>query len=189
MTLVTDGTWKTADNPGANWHNRPLDTRNWPAAEVLGDYGMAPWGKLKFAHADPAAALVSAHGFRVDKPVRRATLYATGAGDLRRPPERPPRQRRLVQPRLDRLHQAGLLPRLRRDRPGPARRQRPGGDPRRRLVQRLRRLRQEARPLRHASRGSARSLHLELADGTTADIVTGPGLEGVHRPDPARPTS
>src|SRR5262249_45725789 len=48
-TLVTDGSWKTLENPGDNWHDRALDTRDWPAAEVLGDYGIAPWGRLKFA--------------------------------------------------------------------------------------------------------------------------------------------
>ena len=54
--------------------------------------------------------------FTADKPVARATLYATGARHLRPVPQRQARQRRVLHPRLDRLHQARLLPRLRRDR-------------------------------------------------------------------------
>jgi alpha-L-rhamnosidase len=79
-TLVTDGSWKTLEDPGANWHNRALDTRDWPVAEVLGDYGIAPWGKLKFPNLvlPPPAYLRTS--FHVDRPVYRATLYATGLG-------------------------------------------------------------------------------------------------------------
>jgi alpha-L-rhamnosidase len=79
-TLVTDGSWKTLADPGAYWHNRALDTSGWPLAGVLGEYGMAPWGKLKFAHLvlpPPSYLRTSLH---VDKPVRRAVLYATGLG-------------------------------------------------------------------------------------------------------------
>ena len=80
ITLATDGTWKTRDDPGANWHDRPLDTRDWPAAEVLGDYGMAPWGKLKFASLILPPPSYLRTRFRIEKPVRRATLYATALG-------------------------------------------------------------------------------------------------------------
>jgi alpha-L-rhamnosidase len=80
ITLTTDGTWKTLDNPGANWHDRLLDTRDWPKAEVLGDYGMAPWGKLKFATLILPPPSYLRTRFHVEKPVRRATLYATALG-------------------------------------------------------------------------------------------------------------
>jgi alpha-L-rhamnosidase len=80
ITLTTDGTWKTTDNPGANWHDRPLDTRAWPTVEVLGDYGMAPWGKLKYANLILPPPSYLRTGFKIEKPVRRATLYATALG-------------------------------------------------------------------------------------------------------------
>ena len=80
FTLVTDGTWKTTDNPGANWHDRALDTQNWPAAEVLGDYGMRPWGKLEFAHLILPPPSYLRTSFYIVKPIRRATLYATALG-------------------------------------------------------------------------------------------------------------
>jgi hypothetical protein len=27
ITLISDGSWKTSDDPGANWHNRTLDIK------------------------------------------------------------------------------------------------------------------------------------------------------------------
>ena len=79
-TLVSDDRWKATDQPGANWHDRPLDTGPWPASRVLGDYGAAPWGRLKSARLvlPPPAYLRT--NFRVGKPVRAATLYATALG-------------------------------------------------------------------------------------------------------------
>ncbi|MFO0909229.1 MAG: hypothetical protein U0794_12915 [Isosphaeraceae bacterium] len=35
ITKITDGTWRTLQSPGANWHDRVLDTRDWPAAAVV----------------------------------------------------------------------------------------------------------------------------------------------------------
>jgi alpha-L-rhamnosidase len=80
LTLVTDGSWKSLGNPGANWHNRAIDLAELPAAEAVAAYGDKPWGKLRFARLPlpPPALLRTA--FRVAKPVTRATLYATALG-------------------------------------------------------------------------------------------------------------
>jgi alpha-L-rhamnosidase len=80
ITLVSDGSWKTSDNPGAYWHNRAIDAKDWPAALVLGDYGMAPWGKLKFAKLVLPPPPYLRTTFKVGQPVKRATLYATALG-------------------------------------------------------------------------------------------------------------
>ena len=80
ITLVSDDSWKTTDNPGANWHNRALATNDWPAAQVLGDYGMAPWGKLRFAKLVLPPPSYLRTSFQVNKPVKRAILYATALG-------------------------------------------------------------------------------------------------------------
>ena len=116
---------------------------------MLGDYGMAPWGKLKFAHLVLPPPSYLRTRFRVEKPVRRATLYATGLGifDVHL------NGRRVS----DDWFNPGWTDYTKRvyyraydvTEPGPRRRERPRRDPRRRLVQRLRRLRQEARSLRH----------------------------------------
>ena len=46
--IVTDGTWKalpgTPSAPPAGWNTAGFDDSSWPAADVQGPYGMAPWG-------------------------------------------------------------------------------------------------------------------------------------------------
>ncbi len=78
--LVTDASWKSVNHPGSNWHNRPLDTRNWPAASIEGDYGAAPWGRLKLATLTLPPPVYSRTEFTLAKPIRRATLHATALG-------------------------------------------------------------------------------------------------------------
>jgi alpha-L-rhamnosidase len=79
-TLVSDASWKSLGDPGANWHKRSIDLAALPAAEVVGAYGDAPWGKLKFARLVlPPPALLRTT-FQVSRPVRQATLYATALG-------------------------------------------------------------------------------------------------------------
>lgn len=79
FTHITDGAWKSAANPGANWHNRALDVSDWPAARVLGGHGVAPWGKLKAGLILPPPVYLRT-AFAVEKKIARATLYATGLG-------------------------------------------------------------------------------------------------------------
>src|ERR1039458_8839501 len=47
-TLVTDGTWRATDQGGANWHNRPIGSTEWPACQGIGPAGCQPWGELKY---------------------------------------------------------------------------------------------------------------------------------------------
>ena len=46
--IVTDGTWKalpgTPASPPDGWNTASFDDSSWPAANVLGGYGTAPWG-------------------------------------------------------------------------------------------------------------------------------------------------
>ena len=47
-TIVTDGTWMalpgTPASPPDGWNTASFDDSSWPAANVLGAYGIAPWG-------------------------------------------------------------------------------------------------------------------------------------------------
>ena len=79
FTCVTDEKWKTLDKPGANWHNRDLDSAAWPAARVLGAHGCEPWGKLQAGLVLPPPVYLRT-AFALEKKVARATLYATGLG-------------------------------------------------------------------------------------------------------------
>lgn len=76
----TGESWKTTDTIGEDWMTRSLDVSNWPAARVLGDYGVEPWGKLESAGTFIPPATYFRKDFRIDKPVTRATLYATALG-------------------------------------------------------------------------------------------------------------
>ena len=77
---MADDHWKSEANPWAYWHDRPLNTTDWPRVEVVGEYGAAPWGKLKFANLllPPPSHLRTA--FQATKPVQRATVYAPALG-------------------------------------------------------------------------------------------------------------
>lgn len=76
----TGDSWKSTDQPGQDWMNDPLDTSSWPAARVLGDYGMQPWGKLRATEIFVPPATCLRGEFRLDRPVARAMLYVTALG-------------------------------------------------------------------------------------------------------------
>jgi alpha-L-rhamnosidase len=80
LTLVTDGSWKSSGDPGANWHNRDLDTSTWPNSQVLGDFGVAPWGKVSLATLTLPPPVYLRTKFELAKPVKSAILSATGLG-------------------------------------------------------------------------------------------------------------
>jgi alpha-L-rhamnosidase len=80
LTQVTDGSWKSRDTFGDDWLKEPLDAAPSLAVRVVGDYDVEPWGKLKFSgmFLPPAAYLRTR--FHADKPLARATLYVTALG-------------------------------------------------------------------------------------------------------------
>jgi hypothetical protein len=50
VLTVTDGTWKASNKPAAGWDQPGFNDAAWPAAQVLGDVSMAPWGgKMNYA--------------------------------------------------------------------------------------------------------------------------------------------
>jgi alpha-L-rhamnosidase len=55
LDLMTDGSWKTSQNPSAGWEQAGFNDGIWPAAADLGAYGMAPWN-ANVAAPDNAAA-------------------------------------------------------------------------------------------------------------------------------------
>jgi alpha-L-rhamnosidase len=80
MSVVSDGKWRGTDKLMDNWDSRKLAIENWPACRVLGEYGCAPWGKAKESGLLLSPPPHLRHAFRVDKPVRRAVVYATALG-------------------------------------------------------------------------------------------------------------
>ena len=100
----------------------------------------------------PAAAVAQELYERQARPPGDAVR--DGAGPVRPAPQRPPRRRRGARARLDRLPQACLLPRLRRDRPRAERRERARHGAGRRLVRGPRRLRPPPTGRSRSSRAS-----------------------------------
>ncbi len=80
ITRVTDDSWRSTDQPGKDWLKWPFDTKGWPNARRVGDYGVDPWGKLKLAGELLPPPSYLRKQFRIDKPVLRATLYGTALG-------------------------------------------------------------------------------------------------------------
>lgn len=79
-TLVTDGTWRchpTPDGAPAGWEQPDVDATGWPLAEAFGVHGDPPRGREPVTYR-PSPYLRRA--FHVDRPVRRARLYATALG-------------------------------------------------------------------------------------------------------------
>ena len=76
FTLVSDETWRATDKTSANATNKSA----WSACRVLGEHGIAPWGKLKAVGKIQPPAVYLRTQFTVSKPVVRATLYGTALG-------------------------------------------------------------------------------------------------------------
>ena len=77
---VTDGSWKCLANPGDDWLKAPLDYAALPAVRVVADYGAEPWGRIKFSKTFLPPPSYLRTQFSVDKPLAHATLYATALG-------------------------------------------------------------------------------------------------------------
>jgi alpha-L-rhamnosidase len=81
--IVSDDTWRTSVAASPEWMNTDFNAESWPPAQVLGAYGSEPWGKVNVTLDElflpPAQFLRKT--FVVDKPIRRATAYASALGN------------------------------------------------------------------------------------------------------------
>ncbi len=77
---VTKAAWQSTDHFSDDWLTVPLDPSVLPAVRVVGDYGAKPWGKLQLNDTFLPPATFLRREFLVEKPVARATLYATALG-------------------------------------------------------------------------------------------------------------
>ncbi len=46
VSLATDAAWKCASTLQTDWQQPSFDDQKWPAAQVVGQFGDAPWGKV-----------------------------------------------------------------------------------------------------------------------------------------------
>lgn len=80
LVLVTDEQWKSAREEQPGWRDRDFDDAAWTTAKKIGPVGMAPWGQVQCAEDRRLPARYVRKEFAINKPVQRATVYASGLG-------------------------------------------------------------------------------------------------------------
>jgi len=83
IVVVSDETWLSADSATPNWMDIDFDAGKWQSVQVVGDYGVQPWGKINVTSGDlflPPAQFLR-KSFVLDKPIKRATVYASALGN------------------------------------------------------------------------------------------------------------
>jgi alpha-L-rhamnosidase len=79
IEINTDASWKAMNNPLEGWRSGDFDDSHWPAATVLGPYGVEPWGDFITNNTTGPSRYVR-KTFTVKGPVARARLYSTALG-------------------------------------------------------------------------------------------------------------
>jgi len=83
MVVTSDGTWHTSKTGTPDWMNVDFDAGDWSNVRVVGAYGTDPWGQVNVSSGAlflPPAQFLRTR-FILEKPVKRATLYASALGD------------------------------------------------------------------------------------------------------------
>jgi alpha-L-rhamnosidase len=83
--IVSDDSWRTAQAGPTDWMMPDFDASGWGYAGIAAAYGAGPWGEIKLDSAQlflPPAQLLRKR-FVLEKPVKRATVYASALGDYR----------------------------------------------------------------------------------------------------------
>jgi len=78
LVFSTDASWRSSASEPAGFANTDFDDSTWSLAAVAATYGDAPWGTLGFA--DSGAVQYFRGALTLDRPVRRARLYASALG-------------------------------------------------------------------------------------------------------------
>ncbi len=77
IVLASNETWKSQPQGAANWQQPDFDDQKWPAAAVVGDFGVRPWGRVAVP---PAAAPGATPVGQVAKVAREAIQQASRHG-------------------------------------------------------------------------------------------------------------
>lgn len=80
IVVPIDETWRVATHAAEGWQQGDFDDASWAEPIAVGTMGDAPWGTVtrNELHLPPAPQLRTT--FTSNKPIRRATLYATALG-------------------------------------------------------------------------------------------------------------
>jgi alpha-L-rhamnosidase len=84
LLVPVDRSWKASRSAGEGWHTAAFEDQAWPGAVEIARVGEGVWGNLAAANAPRQLTLPPSpflrREFRIQKPVRRATLYVTALG-------------------------------------------------------------------------------------------------------------
>jgi alpha-L-rhamnosidase len=79
---IIDASWKSAEASAPQWNLSEFDDSKWQNAKTVAKIGDAPWGKTQVNASPVQGAAMFRKDFKLDQPVRRATLYASALGDF-----------------------------------------------------------------------------------------------------------
>lgn len=80
LVVPIDATWRSSTEPGERWKWADYDEAQWASSAVIAKHGDSPWGEIKFDLAQITPAPYLRKSFTVEKPVKRAVLYASALG-------------------------------------------------------------------------------------------------------------
>jgi alpha-L-rhamnosidase len=75
-----EGNWRVTTAEAPDWTKDSFDDTAWGSAQILGPYGMAPWGDVGWGWRTILPARLLRKDFTAPAPVKRATLYISGLG-------------------------------------------------------------------------------------------------------------
>lgn len=81
LEFTTDGRWRMSSQEHPDWQTEAFDDSDWPLAQVIGPFGIAPWQQTKpIERILPPARYLRKDFTAHDRPVKRAYIYATALG-------------------------------------------------------------------------------------------------------------
>jgi alpha-L-rhamnosidase len=80
ISIPIDATWRSTTSPGERWKWADYDESSWTASATIARYGDTPWGEIKTEIARITPAPFFRKSFALDKPVKRAVLFASALG-------------------------------------------------------------------------------------------------------------
>ncbi|MBI4583562.1 MAG: alpha-L-rhamnosidase N-terminal domain-containing protein, partial [Planctomycetes bacterium] len=80
LIVATDSSWLSTDQERKGWESPAQEATGWVAAKAVGSNGIPPWGRVAVQALRLPPPRYLRRGFKLTKPIRRATLYASALG-------------------------------------------------------------------------------------------------------------
>ena len=80
LIIPTDENWKVSDKEIPGWLETNFDDSGWVAAKKIGPVGMEPWGNVRVAESRVQPARYLRKEFSVEKKIKHATVSFSGLG-------------------------------------------------------------------------------------------------------------